>query len=154
MSAAAKRRQLKDQLRQLNMDIHNDEKDRRIAKQEVVTEGPQIYALSDNDGSDSDTEEEANPKRTKREAPGTPSAGSDGEKSMQSARDEVPPLQAAPVAAPEPVVDMGVSDPEGGDAGQWKQVVRRGRKLRAGSPPLQRPCRSRSGRSQRAPLLD
>ena len=148
----------KDQLRQLNKDIVQEEKDRRRAKTEVVTEeGPQVYSLSSNDGSDSDTEEERQPKRTKQEAPATPSARSDGEASMRSAGDMVPPLQAAPAAAEAPDVDVGVSDPEGGEACEWKQVVPRGRRLRADSPALQRPCRSRSlrsGRKPQAPLLD
>ena len=45
---------------------------------------------------------------------------------------------------PENGLDLGVSDPEGGDANQWKQVIPRGRKSRAGSPPLERSRRSRS----------
>ena len=150
-------KQRRDQLRQLNTDILEEEKDRRRAKTETVTEGPQIYALSSNDGSDSDAEEEMQPKRAKKEAPATPSARSDEELSMRSAGDEVPPLGAVPVAAPAPVGDIGISDPEGGEAGEWKQVVPRGRRPRAESPPLQRPCRSRSvrsGRQPRAPLLE
>ena len=110
---------------------------------ETNQEGPQMYALSDNEASDSDTEAEAPVKRAKREATPTPPAGSDGEQSMRSARDEVPPQEAAPVMLAAPVVDLGVSGPEGGDSGQWKQVVPRGRKP-SSSPPLQRPCRSRS----------
>ena len=137
-------KQVQDALKNVDIDILNEERERRRAKVETTTEGPQIFALSDNEASASESEAEAPTKRAKREATPASPAGSEGEQSMQSLRDEVPPLGSTGVKLAENALDVGISDPEGGDSNQWKQVIPRGRKTRAGSPPLQRPRRSRS----------